>query len=81
MTSRTATTALLLGMTLEQAQDALARPVEGECFFLGGHCGLPTEPGDWLCPEHRAWRPNLGGPDAPAMQCGSAPRLREVQPR
>ena len=24
--------------------------------------GKPTAPGDWLCPEHRAWTPNLGGP-------------------
>ncbi len=62
MTStRTASTALLLGMTLEQAVDALATPVEGECFWLAHHCGKPTAPGDWLCPQHRAWTPNLGG--------------------
>lgn len=61
MTSvRAATTALLLGMTLEQAQDALERPVEGECFWLAHHCGKPTRPGEWLCDEHRAWTPNLG---------------------
>lgn len=65
MTTRTATTALLLGMTLEQAQDALATPVEGECFWLAGHCGKPTSPGEWLCDEHRAWTPDLGGAVSP----------------
>lgn len=63
--ARTATTAVLLGMTLEQAQDALASPVEGECFWLAAHCGKPTEDGDWLCLEHRAWTPNLGGAVSP----------------
>lgn len=58
--SRIPTTALLMGMTLEQAREALEHPVEGECFSLRGHCGKPTAPGDWLCPECRAWTPNLG---------------------
>lgn len=72
----TSTSAVLLGLTLEQARDALERPVEGECFSLRGHCGKPTAPGDWLCPQHRAWTPNLATRDSAdaRMQFGSSPR-------
>ncbi|HZM83820.1 MAG TPA: hypothetical protein VFC19_49510 [Candidatus Limnocylindrales bacterium] len=59
----TATSAVLLGLTLEQAREALERPVEGECFWLAHHCGKPTRPGQWLCDEHRAWTPNIATRD------------------
>lgn len=75
----TATAAVLLGMTADQLAEALERPVEGECFWLAGHCGRPTAPGDWLCDEHRAWRPTIATRDAAdALQFGSSARLREV---
>jgi hypothetical protein len=79
----TATSAVLLGLTLEQAREALERPVDGKCFFLGGHCDNDAEPGSWLCPQHRAWTPNIATRDTTdaRMQLGSAPRLREVSGR
>lgn len=52
---------VLMGWSLDLAREAMARPVPGECFWLLHHCGKETAPNDWLCPEHRAWTPNLGG--------------------
>lgn len=75
----TATAAVLLGLTADQLAEALERPVEGECFWLAHHCGRPTAPGDWLCPEHRAWRPTIATRDTTdAMQFAAVPGLREV---
>lgn len=77
---QTAKTALLLGMTLEQAREAFETPVEGQCFWLGGHCDNDAAPGDWLCLGHRAWRPTIATrdrADAQAFMAGSSPRLRD----
>lgn len=79
----TATSAVLLGMTLDQAREALETPVPGKCFFLGGHCDRDAEPGDWLCAGHRAWTPNVATRDTAdatdaRVQFGSAPRLKAV---
>lgn len=57
------------------AQVLPERPVEGECFWLGGPCGKPTPEGDWLCPEHRAWTPTIATADT------TAPRLKAVASR
>lgn len=63
-----AMTTVLLGMSLEQAREVMERPVDGECFWLRGHCGQPTKPGDWLCPQHRAWTPTIATADRGAAR-------------
>lgn len=69
------------GMTLAQAIEAQERPVEGKCFWLGGHCDSDAEPGGWLCPGHREWRPNVATRDvvdAREFAWESAPHLKAV---
>lgn len=78
---QTATTALLLGLSVDDLAEALESPVEGKCFWLGGHCDNDAAPGGWLCLGHRAWRPTIATrdeADAQLFACGSSPRLREV---
>lgn len=65
--AQTATTALMLGMSVEDLMVALEQPVPGECFPLDEHCGRPLAEGRWLCDEHES-----------RVQFGSSPRLREV---
>lgn len=75
------TVAVLLGMSVDQTVEALETPVAGECFWLGGHCGMPCPPGDWLCDEHRGWTPDVAtrdAVDAREFAWESVPHLKAV---